>query len=170
MQSTLQRALAAMTEFCDRVDRGEIRSKRSYEKFKGILLMKNEIMSPEERAVHAAEKDPRTPFERFNSLSQQEKIALIAFFTGGRSPIQIAWNANTKSILPVSFGKTECEWVPFSFWKYKLPGLRLTEYGEDCPVVALGMHTGSVVVKAYISITDDGEAACKAWLNGEITA
>ncbi len=169
MQSTLQRAVAAMTEFCDRVDRGEVRSERTYAKFKAILLMKNEIMSPEERAAKAVDKDPRTPIERFNSLSREERRAFIAFFAGARSRIQIAWHANTESISPISFGKAECEWVPFSFWKYKLPGLRLTEYGEDCPVIALGMHTGSVVVTAYISVTDDGAAVYKAWLNGEIT-
>lgn len=34
-----QLALAAMQEFCDRVDRGEVRSKRTYAKFKEILAM-----------------------------------------------------------------------------------------------------------------------------------
>jgi hypothetical protein len=165
MQSTLKRTLAAITEFCNRVDKGEIKSKRTYEKFRAILLEHDQGMSPEDRAAKASAKDPRTSVERFNSLSQTEKHAFIGFFRGASSRIQIAWDANTESIPRIFFGKYECEQVPFSFWKYKLPGLRLTEYGEDCPVVALGMSTGSVVVSAYISVTADGREVYEAWLN-----
>ena len=122
-------------------------------------------MENEERAARAAEWDNRTPPERYNSLTQQEKTAFNAFLRGAWPEIQIAWRADTGKFTPISFGKAECEWVPIEFWKYKLTGLRFVEWKEEPPKAALGMTAGSVFVKARISVTDDGLQAYDEAMN-----
>jgi hypothetical protein len=116
-------------------------------------------MSDEERLLAARKTDPRSPVERYNTLTRKERTAFNAFFRGALGNIQICWDAKTESILPISFGKAECEWVPIGFWKYKLPGLRLATWTESDPKVALGLATGSVFTHANITITPDGHAA-----------
>lgn len=122
-------------------------------------------MTDEERMRAAVKKDPRSPAERYGTLTRQERIAFNAFFRGAGSSIQLCWDAKTEKLLPVSFGKAECEWVPIVFWKYKLPGLRLTFWTEDDPKQALGMHTGSVFITAHITVTPDGYAAYDDYMN-----
>lgn len=120
-------------------------------------------MGENERAAAAKEWDSRTPLERFESLSQQEQSAFLALFAGGRRELQGSWRADTGKQIPISFGKAECEWVDFDFWRCKLPGLRLTTYEEGPRQVALGMSPGSVFWKIYISVTEDGELARAAY-------
>lgn len=112
-------------------------------------------MTNEERMERAQVWDSRTPKERFNSLTQQEQTAFCAFFCGGRNP-QLAWRADTEKLTPIKFGKAECEWVSYDFWRYKLPGLRFITYLESAPKPALGMAPGSVFIEVSITVTDDG--------------
>lgn len=116
-------------------------------------------MTDDERAEKAKKWDGRSPTERYESLTLQEQTAFNAFFRGAMSNLQISWRSDTEQLTPTSFGKAECEWVPIEFWKYKLTGLRLIEWHEEKPMVALGMAPGSVFVKVKISVTADGMEA-----------
>lgn len=122
-------------------------------------------MSEEERAEREATWDSRTPLERLESLTRQEQSAFLALFAGARGTLQGAWRADTQTIVPITFGKAECGWVDFDFWRFKLPGLRLTTYEEGPRRCALGMAPGSVVWPIHIEATDDGRAARKAYWN-----
>lgn len=124
------------------------------------------MLSDEERAEKAAKWDQRTPLERFQSLTSQEKTAFLALFAGARRTLQGAWSSDGERLIPISFGKAECEWVSFDLWRYKLPGLRLTTYSEGDRRVALGMAPGSVVWDIYIGVTDDGREAREAYWSG----
>ena len=119
-------------------------------------------MTDEERAEKAKTWDPRTPSERYDGLTQQEKTAFRAFFRGGRCDLQMSWRADIEKFLSPSFGKSECEWVPIEFWKYKLTGLRFIEWREEPPRVALGMHAGGVVIPVTITVLADGLEAYEA--------
>lgn len=123
-------------------------------------------MGEEERAEAAKDWDPRTPLERLESLSSGEQSAFLALWAGARRKLQGSWTPERGLGLP-SFGKAECEWVNFDLWRYKLPGLRLTNYEEGRRRVALGMMPGSVVWDILISLTDDGIEAREAfWTKG----
>lgn len=123
------------------------------------------MMSDEERAEAAKQWDTRTPFERFESLSRDEKTAFLALFAGVRSRLQGRWSPSRGTSQP-SFGKAECEWANFDLWRFKLPGLRLTTYEEGPRKVALGMEPGSVCWDIHISVTEDGwEARETYWAN-----
>lgn len=115
-------------------------------------------MSEEDRAEREAKWDSRKPLERFESLTHQEQSAFIALFAGGRTHLQGAWSPE-RGAFHISFGKAECEWVGMDFWRYKLPGLRLTNYEEGPRRCALGMAVGSVVWDIYITVTEDGRQA-----------
>ena len=120
-------------------------------------------MTEDERAEKAKMWDSRTPLERLESLFEFEKTAFLAFFAGGRGNLQGAWSADSARMIPISFGKAECEWVSFDLWQYKLPGLRLTNYSEGERRVALGMAPGSVVWDINIIATNDGWDAKNAY-------
>jgi hypothetical protein len=113
-------------------------------------------MNEEEREGAIAKWDSRTPLERLESLTKKERRAFIALFYGGRGSLQGSWRADTEKEIAPSFGKAECEWVDFSLWRSKLPGLRLTTYEEGHRRCALGMSPGSVVWDISIGVTDDG--------------
>jgi hypothetical protein len=117
-------------------------------------------MTDEERA---AIWDPRTPLQRLQSLTENEQSAFMALFAGARTTLQRAWCGAAERLLPLSFGKYECECVSLDLWRYKLPGLRLTNYSEGERRAALGMALGSVVWDVYISVTPDGWAAREAY-------
>lgn len=119
-------------------------------------------MNEYERMEEAKKWDPRTPLERFDSLSPQEQSAFLAFFARSRCILQGSWSPD-RGLSHVSFGKAECEWVGLDFWRYKLPGLRLTNYQEGPRRPALGMTPGSVVWEIYIQPLDDGYAAREAF-------
>jgi hypothetical protein len=122
-------------------------------------------MTDEERAEKAKAWDARTPHERLMSLTQQERTAFLAFFAGARGNLQGAWSPEI-GLIPIKFGKAECEWPSFDLWRYKLPGLRLVNYEEGPRRVALGMSPGSVVWDVRIWPTDDGfEARETYWAN-----
>ena len=120
-------------------------------------------MTEAERAEKAKVWDARTPLQRLKSLSTKEQNAFLALFAGGRCNLQGAYRADTGQTIPVSFGKAECEWVDFDLWRYKLPGLRLTNYSEGPRRVALGMAPGSVVWDITIEVTEDGWEARNAY-------
>jgi len=121
-------------------------------------------MECEERKIREAQWDDRTPLDRFLSLPMKERTAFLAFFAGARCNLQGSWQADKNLARTPSFGKAECEWVDFDFWRYKLPGLRLTTYAEGEPRCALGMVPGSVVWDITIGVTEDGWAARDAYL------
>lgn len=118
-----------------------------------------------ERAERAKLWDPRSPLERLLSLSEQEQTAFLALWGGARGNLQGSWSSE-RGAIPISFGKYECECVDFDLWRYKLPGLRLTNYEEGPRKVALGMAPGSVVWDVRIWPTDDGAAAREKYWAG----
>jgi hypothetical protein len=119
-------------------------------------------MDEAERTEREKQWDSRTPLERLESLTEDEQGAFLALFSGGRCHLQGAWSSE-RGLSRISFGKAECDWADFDLWRYKLPGLRLTNYEEGPRKAALGMAPGSVVWSITIRVTDDGLEAREAY-------
>lgn len=92
----------------------------------------------------------------FEGLSMTEQNAFLAFFSAPWSTVRIFVGADGKAY-PVSFGKAECEWVPFrETWQQKFPQLGLTTFEESEPKPTLGMAEGSTWTEAKIRVTEAG--------------
>lgn len=101
----------------------------------------------------------------YETMTREERTAFNAFFRGARSRIQIAVRGDTGEMIRPSFGKAECEWVPFyETWRDKFPALGLTTFEETEPKPALGMADGSTITYATITVTDAGFDAYEAYM------
>ena len=105
-----------------------------------------------------------TPLEKFDSLDRREQTAFRAFFAGARHEFQVMYRESDMTLHHTpSFGKAECEWVPFhEFWRDKLPALGFTTYDETAPFPLPGAIPGHVGTRVTIGVTDEGRAAIHA--------
>ena len=105
-----------------------------------------------------------TPLEKLKMLDHQEQLAFLAFFAGAQHNLTAFVRGDTGEQMGVSFGKAECEWVPFrEFWQDKLPALGFVIFTEGEPRPARGMVEGSTLTKINITPTDEGRAARDAY-------
>lgn len=103
--------------------------------------------------------------EIYNEMTRAEQTAFNAFFRGAKSRVQIAIRGDTGETIPPSFGKAECEWVPFyETWRDKFPSLGLTTFEESEPKLGLGMVAGSTITYATITVTDAGFDAYEGYM------
>lgn len=99
-----------------------------------------------------------------DNLTHREEGAFLAFFAGARSKLMCFVRGDTGEAMAPSFGKAECEWVPFrETWQVKFPALGLTTFEESDPRPALGMVPGSTFTEIHIGVTDFGRAVREAY-------
>jgi hypothetical protein len=106
-----------------------------------------------------------TPLEKLQSLDGREQTAFLALFAGARGSLQLMYREVDMVLHRTpSFGKAECECVPFhDFWRDKLPALGFTTYEESEPFPLPGAVPGHVGTRVLISVTDEGRAASEAY-------
>ena len=105
-----------------------------------------------------------TPLEKLDSLEVIEQNAFLAFFAGACGSLRVFRRGDTGEEIRPSFGKAECEWVPFrEFWQKRLVALGFVEFEESEPRPAFGMVAGSTFTDVTIRITDEGYAAREAY-------
>lgn len=99
------------------------------------------------------------------NLTREEASAFLALFGGAWSNLR-CFRKPTGEEWPVSFGKAECEWVPFrETWQHRFPALGLTTFEESEPKPALGMVEGSTWTEIHIGVTDFGRGVRDAFWN-----
>lgn len=98
-----------------------------------------------------------TDLTAFDALSPDEQSAFLALFAGARGNLFVAVRGDTNEEIAPSFGKAECEWVPFRpTWQEKFPSLGWTTFEESEPKPALGMVPGSTYTDVTIHVTHLG--------------
>jgi hypothetical protein len=105
-----------------------------------------------------------TDLTAFDALSHSEQSAFLALFAGARGNLFVAVRGDTGEEMAPSFGKAECEWVPFRpTWQEKFPALGWTTFEESEPKPALGMVKGSTYTEVQIHVTHLGRAVREAY-------
>lgn len=105
-----------------------------------------------------------TDLSEFDALSDKEQSAFLALFAGVLGTLCVATRGDTGEEMSPSFGKAECEWVPFRpTWQEKFPALGWIIFEETEPKPALGMVAGSTFTNVTIHVTHLGHEVREAY-------